>query len=222
MSKIAVVTGCNRGIGLEITKQLKEKGFDVIAVCRKPSAELQELGLKRIIDDIDLKTQSGIQKACSALKAEKIDLLVNNAGIMQRTSLEDFNYEKVIDQFLVNSLAPIELTINLIDSLNPGAKVAMITSRMGSIADNDSGGAYGYRMSKAALNAASKSLAIDLKTKEVAVAILHPGWVKTDMTSQTGNVVAHEAASQLLSRIEDLNLKNSGTFWHANGEKLPW
>ena len=222
MSKLAVVTGCNRGIGLEITKQLKAKGFDIIAVCRQPSAELQELGLKKIITDIDLKTRSGIQKACAALKTEKIDLLVNNAGIMERTSLEDFNSEKVIDQFLVNSLAPVELTINLTDSFNSGAKVAMITSRMGSISDNDSGGAYGYRMSKAALNAASKSLAIDLKPKDVAVALLHPGWVKTDMTNQTGHVEPHEAASQLLLRIEDLNIENSGTFWHANGEELPW
>lgn len=219
---LAVITGCNRGIGLEMAKQLAGKGFEIVAVCRKASEALQELSPKAIIEGIDLKAREGVQKAIAELKSLDIDLLINNAGILERTSLEDFNTDKVIDQFLVNSLAPVELSAGLSSSIKPNGKIAMITSRMGSIADNTSGGGYGYRMSKAALNAASKSLAHDLKDKGIAVGILHPGWVKTDMTAKSGNVEPHEAASQLLERVENLSLENSGTFWHANGETLPW
>ena len=103
-----------------------------------------------------------------------------------------------------------------------GAKVALVTSRMGSIDDNSSGGAYGYRMSKAALNMAGKSLAVDLRARGVAVAILHPGMVKTDMIGGNGQVEPADAAKGLLARIDDLTLATSGAFWHMNGERLPW
>ena len=106
--------------------------------------------------------------------------------------------------------------------MSQGSKVGIITSRMGSIADNDSGGSYAYRMSKAAVNAAGKSLSIDLKPKGIAVAILHPGWVRTDMTGHGGLIDADESAKGLLDRMAELNLDNSGTFWHMNGEVLPW
>jgi NAD(P)-dependent dehydrogenase (short-subunit alcohol dehydrogenase family) len=110
----------------------------------------------------------------------------------------------------------------LLPCLERGAKVALITSRMGSIADNGSGGAYGYRMSKAALNAAGMSLARDLASRGIAVVLLHPGYVKTEMTGGSGNVSAEKSASQLIGRIEALDLAHSGSFWHANGETLPW
>ena len=100
--------------------------------------------------------------------------------------------------------------------------MALITSRMGSIADNDSGGSYGYRMSKSALNAAGKSLALDLASAGIAVGLFHPGWVSTDMTNHNGQISAEQSASMLLARIDRLNQENSGTFWHANGEVLPW
>jgi NAD(P)-dependent dehydrogenase (short-subunit alcohol dehydrogenase family) len=114
------------------------------------------------------------------------------------------------------------ITQALLGNLDEGSKVGIITSRMGSIADNDSGGSYGYRMSKAAVNAAGKSLAIDLKPRGIAVGILHPGWVRTDMTGRNGLIDANESAKGLLARMDELNLDNTGTFWHANGELLPW
>lgn len=123
----------------------------------------------------------------------------------------------------VNAFAPLSLISALVTEkkLCPDAKVALITSRMGSIADNSSGSSYGYRASKAALNAIGKSLAVDLRGR-ASVAILHPGWVKTSMTNHTGNVTASVAAKQLLERIDELTPELSGTFWHANGEVLPW
>jgi NAD(P)-dependent dehydrogenase (short-subunit alcohol dehydrogenase family) len=122
----------------------------------------------------------------------------------------------------VNAYGPLRVTHELAPLLRRGSKVALITSRMGSIADNTSGGMYGYRMSKAALNAAGKSLAHDLAPLGIAVAILHPGYVKTDMTGGHGSVPPDDAARDLLRRIDELNLENTGTFWHANGSVLPW
>jgi NAD(P)-dependent dehydrogenase (short-subunit alcohol dehydrogenase family) len=122
----------------------------------------------------------------------------------------------------VNAYGPLRVTHKLLSLLRQGSKVALITSRMGSIADNTSGGAYGYRMSKAALNAAGKSLAHDLASQGVSVAILHPGYVRTEMTSNHGSVEPDDAARDLLKRIDELTLENTGTFWHANGSVLPW
>jgi len=122
----------------------------------------------------------------------------------------------------VNALGPLRTVHALLAALQTGAKIALITSRMGSMADNTSGGYYGYRMSKAALNAAGVSLAHDLKARRIAVAILHPGYVRTDMTDRAGMIEPDASARLLLQRIDELTLETSGTFWHANGERLPW
>jgi NAD(P)-dependent dehydrogenase (short-subunit alcohol dehydrogenase family) len=151
--------------------------------------------------------------------------LINNAGIAAGLGLNDID-SNAIDSFKsmfeVNSLGPLLTTQALVEHMSQGSKVGIITSRMGSIADNDSGGSYAYRMSKAAVNAAGKSLSIDLKPKGIAVAILHPGWVRTDMTGHGGLIDADESAKGLLDRMAELNIDNSGTFWHMNGEVLPW
>lgn len=149
-------------------------------------------------------------------------LLINNAGILRDEALGSLNFETIQQQLEVNALGPLRLTELLIPNLENPSKVAMITSRMGSIADNTSGGRYGYRMSKAALNIASVSLARDLKNKGVAVGIFHPGLVGTDMIGGHGDITPDEAAIRIIQRIDDLSLKNSGTFWHSNGELLPW
>ena len=122
----------------------------------------------------------------------------------------------------INALGPLRCVTAFRNRLEKGAKVGLITSRMGSIADNTSGGMYGYRMSKAALNMAGVSLAHDLKPRGIAVALLHPGHVQTDMVGHTGNVTPDEAAKGLIGRMDALTLSNSGTFWHQNGERLPW
>lgn len=215
-----LITGANRGIGLELCKQLKERREDVIAVCRKSSQVLQELKIE-IQSGIELNDRSSIQKLVQSLKGATIDVLINNAGILRHDSLGQLDKKNLQEQFEVNAVAPLLLTEALLPFLKPGSKVAMITSRMGSIGDNSSGGYYGYRMSKAALNIASVSLAQDLKAQGIAVFILHPGMVATEMTDKNG-ISPSEAASNLLNRIDQLKIEDTGSFWHANGERLPW
>lgn len=172
---------------------------------------------------VDVATDAGIQALKSAVGERSIDLLIHNAGILRwKESLEEVGRDGMMEQFAVNAAAPVLLTQALLPRLASGGKVALITSRMGSVADNGSGGHYGYRMSKAALNIAGMSLARDLAPRHIAVAILHPGMVSTDMIGGRGQIEPSEAAKGLLARIDGLTEKNSGTFWHQNGEVLPW
>jgi NAD(P)-dependent dehydrogenase (short-subunit alcohol dehydrogenase family) len=216
-----LVTGGNRGIGLELVRQLKEKGHHVLAVCRTPSQQLLALDVE-VIADIDVTDDNDIQRLLHHIEGREIDYLINNAGILRRNRLGDIDYDSVLQQFVVNAMGPLRVTEKLLPVLADNAKVGIVTSRMGSIEDNDSGGSYGYRMSKAAANMAAKSLAVDLKDRGISVAALHPGYVKTDMTDHQGYVDAPQAAAGLIQRMEALNLDNSGGFWHANGELLPW
>jgi NAD(P)-dependent dehydrogenase (short-subunit alcohol dehydrogenase family) len=219
---LSVVTGANRGIGLALCAELAKRGHHVVAACRSSSPELAKLGVE-VVEGVDVATDAGIAALVKAVGDRSIDLLVNNAGILVwGDQLGALNVEGIRKQFEVNALAPLRLTDALRDRLPKGAKVALITSRMGSIDDNTSGARYGYRMSKAALNMAGKSLAVDLKAHGVAVAILHPGMVKTDMIGGNGQVEPADAAKGLLARIDDLTLATSGGFWHMNGERLPW
>ena len=222
MTKTYLVTGTNRGIGLEYCRQLKAQGNQVIAVCRSPSAELENLGVQ-IEVDVDLTSESAVQDLVKRLDGKKIDVLINNAGIVERVSLANLDFESIRRQFEVNAIAPLRLTSALLPNLASGSKVVLMTSRMGSINDNTSGGSYGYRMSKVALSMAGKSLAHDLRPQGIAVTILHPGLVKTRMTGFSDSGITTETSvTGLLARIEELNLNNTGTFWHANGEILPW
>ena len=217
-----LVTGANRGIGLEYCRQLQARGEQVIAVCRTPSPELEALGVS-IEAGIDLASEAAIAALASRLQGVPLEGLILNAGILQSMGLEDLDPEGIRRQFEVNALAPLLLVRALLEQLRRGAKVALMTSRMGSIDDNSSGGSYGYRMSKVALNIAGKSLAIDLKPRGIAVAILHPGLVRTRMINFNPQGISPEASVRgLLARIDSLTLETSGTFWHANGEVLPW
>jgi NAD(P)-dependent dehydrogenase (short-subunit alcohol dehydrogenase family) len=219
---LSIVTGANKGIGLAVTAELKRRGHSVIATCRTSSPALEKVGVE-IVRDVDVATDRGVAALVAAVGARSVDWLVNNAGIyVQGDRLGELNLDGIRKQFEVNALAPLRVTDALRDRLGNGAKVALVTSRMGSIDDNTSGGAYGYRMSKAALNMAGKSLAVDLKPRGVAVAILHPGMVKTDMIGRHGQVEPEDAARDLVTRIEELTLETSGTFWHIKGQKLPW
>jgi NAD(P)-dependent dehydrogenase (short-subunit alcohol dehydrogenase family) len=218
---VSVVTGANRGIGLELARQLKARQASVVAVCRKSSPELDTLGV-RVEGGIDVTEPAAWGKLAQRLARDDIDLLVQNAGVLLADSLQDIDPDKVRAQFELNAIAPLFLTRALASRLHTGAKVALITSRMGSIGDNSSGGYYGYRMSKAALNAAGVSLAYDLKPRGVAVVILHPGSVRTEMTRGHGMIETEEAVRGLLQRIDELRLDTSGRFLHQNGEVLPW
>lgn len=219
--KTALITGANRGIGFALTQEYLSQGWHVIAVCRTSSSELDSTAAQ-IINGIDVTNPANLLTLVQRLAETKIDLLINNAGILERDNLGDIAYQNIARQLLVNAQAPLHLTELLLDHLNPGAKIAFITSRMGSIADNTSGGYYGYRMSKAALNAAATSLSIDVKPRGIAVAILHPGYVQTAMVNFGGDISAAESARRLSKRIAELNIQNTGGFWHSNGELLPW
>ncbi len=218
-----VITGANRGIGLALARLYAGRGDSVIAVGREPSDALQQLGV-RMETGIDVSDRDSLRVLRQRLNGVKIDVLVNNAGVMQRTELASI--EDQLDafraQFEVNSLAPLRVSAALLDRLGRESKIAIITSRMGSIADNDSGGHYGYRMSKAAVNMAGVCLAHELKEHGIAVGLLHPGYVRTRMTGNTGHVDTEESATGLIRRIDELSLKTTASFRHANGEGLPW
>ncbi len=217
-----LVTGANRGIGLEYCRQLKERGEEVIATCRSSSSELDNLCV-RVEPGVDVSSGGSVLSLKKKLEGTHIDVLIQNAGIAEFNSLSDLDPESVIRQFEVNALSPLCFTQAFIGNLRKGSKVALMTSRMGSIDDNTSGGSYGYRMSKVALCMVGKSLSIDLRAKGISVAILHPGLVSTRMTGFTPNgITPEQSVKGLLARIDSLTLKSSGTFWHSNGDVLPW
>lgn len=215
-----LISGANRGIGREMTRQYAARGDEVIAVCRHSSPELDELGVE-VIDGVDVASEQSVTALAAKLHGRRLDRLVNNAGILQRTSLDNLDYAAMERQFQVNAVGPLRLTAALLPNLQNGSQVFIITSRMGSIEDNTSGGSYGYRMSKAAVNMAGKSLAVDLKDSGIGVFLLHPGWVATEMTEKTG-IAVEESAAGLLERMDALDNAQSGTFWHQEGYALPW
>jgi NAD(P)-dependent dehydrogenase (short-subunit alcohol dehydrogenase family) len=217
----SVVTGASRGIGLELARQLKARGATVVAVCRKSSPELDALGV-RVESGLDVTEPAAWLELAKRLAHDDIDLLIQNAGVLLADTLEGVELAKVRAQFELNAIAPLLLTRALAPRLHAGAKLALITSRMGSIGDNGSGGYYGYRMSKAALNAAGVSLAHDLKPRGIAVVILHPGSVRTEMTLGHGMIEPDESVRGLLQRIDELRIETTGRFLHQNGEVLPW
>lgn len=218
---IAVI-GCNRGIGLEVVRQNIEAGHKVYAFCRNTSKELEKINPTKIISNFEVTDRENMIKLVEQNDIPEIDQLFHVAGIMKSTSLENFDVNAINEQFLVNSVAPIITTQVFLLRLKKGSKIGLVTSQMGSIADNTSGGSYGYRMSKAALNSAGKSLAEDLKPKGISVLLLHPGWVKTDMTNNTGRVDAKQSALGLIQLMNEKTLEDSGSFWHMNGENIPW
>ncbi len=215
-----LVTGCNRGIGLALVRQLHERGDNVIGVCRRPSEALEALGV-RIIDGIDVSSADSIAALRQALGDERIDILINNAGILRRDAFGSLDYDEMLEQYRVNALGPLRVCEALSGNLGEGSRVAIITSRVGSIDDNESGGNWGYRASKTAVNMIGTNLMHEFRPRGIAVALLHPGLVATDMTGNHG-IDVDESARGLLARIDELTLDNSGGFWHAEGYRLPW
>ncbi len=219
MAKV-LVTGCNRGIGLQLCTQLHDRGDEVIGVCRSASPEVSSLGI-RVIEGIDVSDGENVAALASALEGEPIDILINNAGILRSDRLENIDYDAMLEQYRVNTLGPLRVTQALLPNLRKGSKVAILSSRVGSIEDNSSGNNYGYRVSKTAVNMVGKNLRHDLEPRGIAVALLHPGLVATDMTGGRG-ISPAESAKGLIERIDELDLDNTGGFWHAEGYRLPW
>ena len=215
-----VITGANRGIGLALCRLAGERGDVVVAVCRSSSPELDAAGVE-VIDEVDVTTAEGAAHLATTLTDRPVDILINNAGILRGDSLDSLDFDGMLEQYRVNALGPLRVTRALLDNLHEGSKVGIVTSRVGSIGDNASGGNYGYRMSKAAANMAGVNLHHDLVSRGIAVALLHPGLVGTEMTGGRG-IEPDQAARGLLARIDELETSTSGTFWHAEGTPLPW
>jgi len=215
------ITGSNRGIGLELVKRYRARGDAVVAICRSASRELEQTGAQ-IVSGIDVADPAAVRQLADC-DIPALDVLINVAGVLDTESFESPDWpDRLRYQFEVNALGPLAVTRALQPRLGPGAKVAILTSRMGSIADNGSGGYYGYRMSKAAVNMAGVNLARELEPCGVAVYLLHPGYVRTAMTAGQGSKDAARSAAELTELIDRLTLADTGTFWHAEGYALAW
>lgn len=215
-----LITGASRGIGLQLCTQLSSRGDEIIAVCRTSTDELAALGV-RIIEGIDVTNAASIGRLKREIADQPLDVLINDAGILRRETFGSLDFGSILEQFQVNALGPLRVTEALVENLRSGSKVVIVTSRMGSIGDNTSGGSYGYRVSKTAVNQIGTNLKHELKPRGIAVALLHPGMVATGMTNGNG-ISPVKAAQGLIERIDALNLHTSGGFWHAEGYELPW
>jgi len=205
---------------LQLVSQFSERGDSVIGVCRSPSDELSALGT-RLITGIDVADGDSVAKLAKELGDTPLDVLVNNAGILIDDQFGSINYDDMVRQYQVNTLGPLRVIEALRDNLGEGSKVAIVSSRVGSIADNGSGNHYGYRASKTAVNQIGMNLMHQLKPYGVAIALLHPGLVATEMTGGRG-ISPQDSAAGLVARIDELSLENTGSFWHAEGYELPW
>ena len=212
-----LVTGANRGIGLEYCRQLKGRGEDVVAVCRQSSDALRDLGV-RVEAGLELSDSQSITELVRRLAGVPLEGVILNAGILQSMGLADLDPDGIRRQFEVNALAPL-LLARACWIRCPWGQVGVDDQPMGSIDDNSSGGSYGYRMSKVALNMAGKSLAIDLEPR-IAICI-RIGGTRMIQFNPSG-IQPEQSVEGLLARIDGLTMGNSGSFWHANGELLPW
>ena len=223
-----MITGSNRGLGLECARQYADEGWRVIATCRNPGNAMELASLKGELEihALDISDHGQILSLADSLREEAIDLLFNNAGIFDPSpsQLVDIDYNAWENFIRVNVMSPLMVCATFSDHVAASdlKKIAIMSSKMGSIEDNNSGGSYIYRSTKAALNAVMKSLSIDLAPRGISVAILHPGWVRTDMGGPNGLIDAPESVDGLLKVIKDLNLKNSGRFYSYDGSEIAW
>lgn len=227
-----IVTGANRGIGLEFVRQLLARGDTVEAAAREPgrAEALGELAAKaggRLrVHACDVADGASVDAFARALGDEPVGLLINNAASYgdHQPRVEDLDFDDVRRTFEINAMGPLRVTLAALPLLRKarGAKIVHLTSSMGSIADNSSGGHYAYRMSKAALNMASKNLSIDLRGAGIPSVVINPGWVQTDMGGPSAPTTPQESVSAMLKRIDGLTLEQSGAFWNWKGDDYPW
>lgn len=224
-SQTVLVTGANRGIGLALATKFHQQGYEVIATARKPekAAALKKLGIR--VEQLDIIDKSSVKKFAKRLQGKKIDILINNAGIGGHSTqkFEDLEIDKLMRVFDVNSLGALRVTQALLPNLDQGQTkvVASVSSRMGSIAQN-SGGVIGYRASKTALNSFNKSLSIEFSNRGYVFVVLHPGWVRTDMTSDRATYSPQESANGLFKVITELKSADNGKFYDLHGKLLEW
>ena len=222
--KNIVVTGANKGLGLEFTRQLS-KDNHVIATSRNISSEHELHSLPNVkVKKLDLLSDATIDQFVEDIADTPIDILINNAGIFHEEQFEGLDPNIWLDEMKINALSPISLTHKLMKNLKAGStkKVIFLSSQMGSIDDNYSGGYYFYRSSKAALNASAMSLSIDWKDKNIAVLMMHPGWVRTDMGTSKAKLSIEESVTGMLNVIENFSIEQTGAFLNYAGQKLEW
>ncbi len=223
-----LVTGANRGLGLEFCKQYAADGWQVLACCRNPETAGKLASIPEVrVFSLDVSDFSQIDDLATQLQDTAIDVLINNAGIYNDSSMSGFgklDYAAWTRALTVNTQAPVKMAEAFLPHLEHGDNrlLISITSQMGSIADNGSGGSILYRTSKAALNAAMKSIAIDLEDRKIGVLVLHPGWVKTDMGGEDALIDARKSVTGMRRVIAEFTPDRSGCFLKYDGSTLPW
>ena len=228
-----LITGFSRGIGLGLARAYISKGAHVIATCRTPEYVKELESLRRSHSDrlkilqLDVKKKKQLVSLDEELGDRKIDILYLNAGVTggrKAVPFGDLKSQEWGEVLLVNSIAPILVAQRMLPRIRrSGSKtIAILTSQMGSIGNNTSGGSYIYRSSKAALNAGAKSMALDLKGIGVKVILLHPGWVQTDMGGPNAEITVEQSVAGMVTLIERLGIDESGSFFNYRGEILPW
>jgi NAD(P)-dependent dehydrogenase (short-subunit alcohol dehydrogenase family) len=220
-----LVTGANRGLGLEFARQYKEAGWQVIGTARDPDSapELRALGARVV--ELDVASQASVDRLAAALAGEPIDLLINNAGIFPRVGkIEEIDFEDYQRTLAVNTLGPVRVTRALLPNLRQGKLkiVAGLSSNLGSIAENENGNFYGYRESKAALNMFTKTLAAELGPEGFTCIVLTPGWVQTDMGGPNAPLEPADSIAGMKAVLDRLTPADNGTFWSYNGNQMPW
>lgn len=222
-----LVVGADRGIAHSISRLLHERGDTVIAACLVGNDELTALGVT-VAGDVDVTSQPDVNALAAKLTADGIalDVIYHVAGVLGLDELGSIDYDEVRRQFEINTLGPLRTIEALRDLLRDGAKVGIVTSRVGSLADNGSGGMYAYRISKAGANMVALNLHHDLSKRGISVLALHPGMVATALTKDYPGTYDYltpdQAATGLIRDIDQLTPTNSGRFQHSNGEFLPW
>jgi len=224
----ALITGANRGIGLELSRQYLDKDWRVIATCRNPrqADELLAMAGDITVEALDVSDHAKIQSVAKSFKRERIDVLINNAGIHgpRPSRVGGINYDAWAEVLRINTMGPMKVSEAFVEHIarSEQKKIVTISSRMGSITDNESGGAYPYRSSKAAVNAVMKSLAVDLKPRGVTVVVFHPGWVSTDMGGPSAPVEPETSVAGMMKTVEKIKLSDSGKFFNYDGKKVAW
>ena len=224
-ARTVLITGANRGIGLELSRQYSAAGWNVIGTARKPESAQDLAALGAEIMQLDVTDPASVERLSRELGARPVDLLINNAGILpMMPSLAEIDmddYQRVMD---VNTMGPVRVTRAVLPSLRAGQLrvIVNITSTLGSIANNASGGFYGYRESKAALNMFTKSLAAELGPEGFTCIVMHPGWVRTDMGGPSAPTTAQQSVQGIRGVIDGLSRVDNGTFWSFEGEQMPW
>jgi NAD(P)-dependent dehydrogenase (short-subunit alcohol dehydrogenase family) len=220
-----VITGANRGIGLALATQLAARGDEVHGTARSPKDARALAALKGVtVHALDVRQDASAAALAVSLGSLGIDLLVNNAGIASSwESLSKFDAAQALEVYDTNAIGPVRVTRALLPQLRAAkGRVFHVSSGMGSIGDNKMGGAYAYRMSKAALGMAARTLAIELTKDQVASIVVEPGWVQTDMGGSGAPVPVEECAAQLIALFDRLGMESTGNFFSRKGEPFPW